>query len=70
MEKLLTWLDGKKTYLCALGFVASMLGTAICWKLELVTYEQAVQLLVSFGGIFGGGGLAALRSGIKKNENQ
>ena len=59
-------MDGKKTYLCALGFGLSMVGVAACYYVGLIDIKQAATLLTFFGGVFGGGGLAALRAGVGK----
>jgi hypothetical protein len=54
MDKLLTWLAGKKTYLVAL--VAA--GLAFCASMGIVVPEWVMQLLAALG-------LASLRAGIK-----
>lgn len=65
-----TWLDGKKTILCGLGFMLSLLIVAFCFWLKLITVDQAVQLLVVFGGLFGGGGTIFQRQATAKLQNQ
>ena len=54
MDKLLTWLAGKKTYLVALAAA----GLAFCSSLGIVVPEWVIQLLAALG-------LATLRSAVK-----
>ncbi len=65
-----TWLDGKKTVLCGLGFMLSLLIVGFCLWIKLVTMDQAVQLVILFGGIFGGGGTIFQRQATAKLQNQ
>jgi hypothetical protein len=70
MDKLLIWLEGKKTYLCALGMIFGMIAVAFCLYVKLLTMEQAVTVLAFLATTFGAGGLAALRGGVKKDTGQ
>jgi hypothetical protein len=65
-----TWLEGKKTVLCGVGFMLSLVATATCYWLKLVTLEQAVQLLVLFSGVFGGGSTIFQRQATAKLQRQ
>lgn len=58
MNELLKWLDGKKTYLCAIGIAAAY----ILHSRGIIDATVRDILL----GAFGGGGLAALRAGVGK----
>ena len=60
MKELLAWLDGKKTYLCALVCAAAVIAHSQNW-INLTALEIIL-------GAFGGGGLAALRSGVNNNK--
>ena len=59
MKTLLDWLDGKKTYICAMGIAV----TYILYSQNIID-KTINDILI---GVFGGGGLAALRFKIKKD---
>ncbi len=58
IQQILTWLNGKKTYLAALGWVVYKVGSGSGWWPENHNIET---LLI-------GSGAVALREGIKKAE--
>ena len=58
MKDLIKWLEGKKTYICAILIAA----TSILYAQGIID-ETTKNILL---GLFGSSGLAALRSGIKK----
>ena len=58
MQQLLTLLEGKKTYVVAIIAAAYLFGGTLNWW----PVDERIM------GILGFGGLAALRSGIKKVE--
>lgn len=58
--KLPSWLAGRKTHLCALGIALIAAARYLGWLGD----SEATFLL----GLFGGGGLSALRSGIAKRD--
>jgi hypothetical protein len=48
----------------------SLFVIAFCLYVKLITMEQAIQLVILFGGIFGGGGTIFQRQATAKIQNQ
>lgn len=55
------WLNGKKTYISAAGAALTALGALLAGEITLLEFALAA---------FGAGGLAGLRSGVKKDAGK
>ena len=70
LPQLLAWLDGKKSYLSALGILFGLLVVATCLKAGLLSQSDAVALAMAICGVFGSAFGAAMRAAITKSATK
>lgn len=60
MGKLIEFLEGKKTYICAV-----VIALTYIFRSQNIIDDTTANILL---GVFGGGAIASMRNGIKKGE--